>query len=176
MSNENNDIPNNLFRNDTCCADRSQATDKDGAVDESTEDGNNPEEENNQKEELYAAAYFLFQHKQYSKACRIFSILCQIDPHDARFYRGVGACWEKQGELEKAARAYKYASMMRITDAMLHFQYAFCLVRLGRYDEAEFPLQMTIANAAMHPKHKSLESKANALIAHIERCKGEKND
>lgn len=174
MGNENNDFSNDQPRNGDCCGNQSEVTDKGRAVDETTENDNDPEEENNQKEELYAAAYFLFQHKQYSKACRIFSILCQIDSYDARFYRGVGACWEKQGELEKAARAYKYASMMRISDAMLHFQYAFCLVRLGKYNEADFPLQMTIANAAIHPKHKSLVSKANALIAYIERCKGEK--
>lgn len=166
MNNENSNTANEKSCKEVRCAD--------GIDCKSTEDENASEEEQNQKEELYAAGYYLFKHKQYSKACRIFSILCQIDPHDARFYRGIGACWEKQGELEKAARAYKYASMMRITDAMLNFQYAFCLVRLGNYDEAAFPLQMTIANAAINPKHKILQSKANALIAHIERCKGKK--
>jgi type III secretion system low calcium response chaperone LcrH/SycD len=176
MSRENNVFSNDQSRHDACCADRSEPAYNSGAVDESTEKKIDTAEEDNRKEKLYAAAYFLFQNKHYSKACRIFSILCQIDPYDARYYRGVGACWEKQGELEKAARAYKYASMMRISDAMLHFQYAYCLVRLGKYDEADFPLQMTIANAAIHSKHKILESKANALIAYVKRCKGEKND
>ena len=176
MNCENSHSSNAPSSYDTCCPNLMDASNKDKVVPEGTENEYNPEDEQNQKEELYAAAYFLFKYKQYSKACRIFSILCQIDPHDARFYRGIGACWEKQGALEKAARAYKYASLMRITDAMLSFQYAFCLVRLGQYDEAAFPLQMTIANAAINPKHKALESKAKALIAYIERCKGDKNE
>ena len=85
----------------------------------------------------YATALNYYQSGKVADAEKLFQMLCLMDHYDARFFMGLGACRQQQGNHEQAIESYSYAGLLASSDPRPPFHSAECHLALGNIKEAE---------------------------------------
>lgn len=119
-----------------------------------------------QLEAIYSVAYNHYQADQFPEAIAVFSWLCLLNPHQSRFWAGLGSSSQMNGDYENAINAYGYASLTGDAHEPSHYlQIAECCLGLGRKDEALEALADAERLSAQSTEHRSVAERATGLIA-----------
>lgn len=115
-------------------------------------------------ESLYALAYGTYSSGNYSDALVVFQALTLYDPNDVRFWMGLGGARQALSQYESAIEAYQMAavaSLLKNPEPMLHA--AFCLIKLGRKEDAKVALESVLAIGENDPQYEKARERARAL-------------
>jgi Flp pilus assembly protein TadD len=118
-------------------------------------------------EELYdiaAQGRRLYESGQLDSARKVFEGLTALDPCDAHFHTGLGAIYQKQGELERACVEYDRAVSLNEQDIAARCNRAEVLLQQGKLEAAAADLKRI---SELDPKGErgghSLRARAMAL-------------
>lgn len=90
-----------------------------------------------QLEAIYALGHSLYMAGRYHDAVTIFQGLCLYDYGDTRFWTGLGASLQGEGQYDKAIDVYSMAAMTTgLTDPAPIYYAAQCYLRRNRVEEA----------------------------------------
>lgn len=87
-------------------------------------------------EEVYAVAFNFYQNGKYQEALSIFRLLSLSNPHEQKYWAGLGACHKMLKNYADAVQSYTLAAMIDETDPMIFFHSADCLFSLGMIENA----------------------------------------
>lgn len=118
-----------------------------------------------QLEAIYAVAYNHFTAKKYDKAIDLFKFLCLYDHAEPRWYYSLGVAQQQKGDHEAAVTAYGMATLLDVEDPRPQAQAGYCLMALGRYDEARSALEGAIMACGKNAAHANVRSQAEVLLS-----------
>lgn len=87
-------------------------------------------------EKIYAAAYGLYEAGDYSKAAGLFTHLIFQKNFEARYWKGLAAARQMEGDQKAALHAWAVLSILSPADPLPHFHAAECMISLGEVEEA----------------------------------------
>ncbi len=92
-------------------------------------------------EELYSEAYGAYVKDLYDEAGSLFRWLAIFNPFETKYWMGVGACQQLQGNYEKALHGYAMAGYLNTLDPYPHYHAYECYTALGNAREAQIALE-----------------------------------
>lgn len=122
-------------------------------------------------EAAYALAYQLFNQQQYVKAERLFTVLCQLDHYDGRFWLGLGASRQMQNKYADAVNAYAMAGIHDMENPVPPLRCAECYLALDRIEDAENGATAAIHWAGDEERYRQIRARAELILEGIQRRK-----
>ncbi len=116
------------------------------------------------KELIYSVAHSFYRNGKYDKALPIFQFLTVFDHLNQKWWMGLAATWQMMKEYEKALNAYALATLIDVTDPQPQLQAGYCLVMLGKKEEARHALEGAVMAAQDSPAHAVYKAQAQALL------------
>jgi len=98
-------------------------------------------------EKFYAAAYHLFQMKEYVKSADAFLFLTTLDPYVYNFWLGLGMSEQLKEEYESALIAYSMAILIDPHNPLPHFHSATCYQKTDNLQDMRASLELAIEYA-----------------------------
>ncbi len=123
-------------------------------------------------EPAYALAFNMINQSQYYEAEKLLVWLAGLDQYQAKYFIGIGICRQQMGRPEKAVQAYAMAGMLEVTNPVPALRAAECYLAMGMLEEARSGCKAALHWAGKKPEHAALRSRAEALLAAVERKKG----
>jgi len=119
-----------------------------------------------QLEALYALGHSLYTAGSYKDAVTIFQGLCLYDYGDSRFWTGLGASLQGDGQFEKAIDVYSMAAMTTgLADPSPIYYAAQCCLKLNKVEEAIAALEgLTVMGAEGRADHAAIKAKGAGLL------------
>ncbi|WP_461833098.1 SycD/LcrH family type III secretion system chaperone [Desulfothermus sp.] len=125
-------------------------------------------------EALYSVAYNMYKTGQFEKALKVFKVLCFLNHMEPKYWFSLGATHHRLKNLDMAARAYAYTSILDPENPTPALHAAECLMALGRKDEAEGALLTAIEFSQEGGKYQKERERAKMLLDMLK--KEEKKD
>lgn len=128
------------------------------------------------KEELeatYAAAYNFYNYGKFDQAESLFTVLCQLDQYEHKFWMGLGASRQMQKKFEEATLAYGMAAVMDENNPNPAMHAADCFIAMKNFSQAEKALVAVLTLCEGKNEHKKLLDKANEKMETIKKKLGE---
>jgi type III secretion system low calcium response chaperone LcrH/SycD len=119
-----------------------------------------------QLEALYALGHSLYMAGSYHDAATIFQGLCLYDYGDCRFWTGLGASLQGEGQYEKAIDVYSMAAMTTgLADPGPIYYAAQCYMKLNRVEEAIAALEgLSVMGAEGRADHAVIKAQGAGLL------------
>ena len=118
-------------------------------------------------EQLYALAHNLYGSQSFADAETLFRALCLYNPHEPKYWMGLGGSRQAQGRFEGASDAYQMAALTTgLSDPEPLFFAARCLLKMNKKAEAVEGLEglLGIGDDA-NPRHADVHRRAESLLA-----------
>ena len=98
-------------------------------------------------EQLYALAHNLYGSQSFADAETLFRALCLYNPHEPKYWMGLGGSRQAQGRFEGASDAYQMAALTTgLSDPEPLFFAARCLLKMNKKAEAVEGLEGLLGN------------------------------
>lgn len=85
----------------------------------------------------YATALNFYENGRMQDSEKIFQLLCLLDHYEPRFFMGLAACRQQQGQYQQAVESYSFAAMLDCNDPRPPFHSAECHLALGDLEAAQ---------------------------------------
>jgi type III secretion system low calcium response chaperone LcrH/SycD len=115
-------------------------------------------------EKFYQAAYGYFQQQKYEKASEAFTFLTTLNPTVFNYWLGLGMADQMCEEYHSALLAYAMASMVDVTNPIVHYHSASCHRSLLDDESALSSLDLCVLSAGEREEFEDI--KTLALKAH----------
>jgi type III secretion system low calcium response chaperone LcrH/SycD len=126
-----------------------------------------------EQEVLYIAAHGYYTQRRYRDATIIFLRLANENKAEPRYFKGIAACYQMQGDHANAASYYAYAYILNVKDPSPLCHIAQCLRALGHLEEAREAFQSFIDESETVPACRTLRNHAiEALSSMKAECEG----
>jgi type III secretion system low calcium response chaperone LcrH/SycD len=89
----------------------------------------------NDQEALYASAFSFYQQGHYASAEPLFHDLCQLNPFNIAFWKGLASCLQMQSKWKEALKIWGVSSLLDENDASNYFHLSECLYCLNEKEE-----------------------------------------
>jgi type III secretion system low calcium response chaperone LcrH/SycD len=89
-----------------------------------------------EQEALYATAYGYYGQARYLEALQIFATLLREDLAEARYFKGIAACYQMLGDHENAAAYFGFTYFLNPRDPSSVCHIAQCLLAIGHVEDA----------------------------------------
>ena len=123
-------------------------------------------------EAMYGVAYELYEQRKYDRAQKLFELLVLYEGPVARFWLGLGGCYQHQGEYRKAITAYSLVALCDASSPTGSFHACECFIALREWDHARQALDAVRTLCNLIPdegeERARLLVRAEALEAAIE--------
>ena len=126
-------------------------------------------------EQLYALAHNLYGSQSFADAETLFRALCLYNPHEPKYWMGLGGSRQALARFEGASDAYQMAALTTgLSDPEPLFFAARCLLKMNKKVEAVEGLEglLGIGDKA-NPRHADVHRKAESLLALLKGGKDE---
>lgn len=124
---------------------------------------------------IYTAGYSYYNHGKYDNAAKIFSLLCQYNQNDKRYWLGLGAARQMMKRYAEALDAYSFGTMHDIEDPRFAFYGAECCIQLKQFEVAEDALEAVLTITKTSKGYENIRKRAETLMQTVkERLKSQK--
>lgn len=122
-------------------------------------------------EAIYAVAYNHFMANKFDKAITLFKFLCLYDHTEPRWFYSLGITQQQSGDYEGALNSYGVATLLDVEDPRPQAQAGYCLLALGRRDEAKSAFEGAIIAAEGVPEYAGVKKQAQAMLTTVDKPK-----
>ena len=128
-------------------------------------------------EVIYSLAHSMYTTEKYEDSEKVFLFLCFNDHLDKRFWMGLAATQQMLKKYEEAVQNYTMAAFLDIEDPMIPMNSAWCMLALGRLEEAKGAFEAVIELSADKNEFNELKIRAESLLAIVsQKIEGRKAD
>ena len=118
-------------------------------------------------EMVYSVARTFYQNRKYEDALKMFRFLTMMSHTNQKYWMGYASTHQMMKDYEKAVEGYGYATLLDVQDARPQLQAGYCLIQLGKLEEAAYALEGVLLTDELDAK---TELQAKALLSKIERA------
>lgn len=118
-------------------------------------------------EGMYSFGYRLYNTGKYDQASQLFRLLIMLDPMQARFMMGLGACLHMQKKYEDASNAYVLCAVLDLTNPLPHYHAADCYLEDNKLELAVTALQSCIIICGEQPQYSVIKERALVMLQGI---------
>jgi len=111
-------------------------------------------------EGIYAQAYRLYNTGKYPEASHLFRTLIIMDPTQAKYVLGLGACFHMLKEYRNAISTYTMSSIIDGQNPIPYYHSSDCFIQMKDYLSAIVSLKMAIKYAGDKPEYAKLKERA----------------
>lgn len=115
-------------------------------------------------EKFYAAAYRLFQMKEYTKSADAFLFLTTLDPYVYNFWLGLGMSEQLKEDYENALVAYSMAILLDAHNPLPHFHSATCYQKTDNVQDTRASLELAIEYAGDQAEFMEIKKKSQEIL------------
>ncbi len=119
-------------------------------------------------EAVYAVAYSQSAAGKHDKAITLLQFLVLQDHTNPRWYHALGVVQQKKGDFAAAVDAYGVATLLDVNDPHPQAQAGYCLMALGKWQEAKAALEGTIMLCKEKPGNDGILAQAERFLARVE--------
>lgn len=127
-------------------------------------------------ESIYAVAYNFYQSNRYDDAKQLFQLLCTYNHYESKYFLGLGAIHQAEGDYEEAANIYSAAVDIDVNNPLFPFHAGECHLALGDLERAESGFYAASLRSGDLPDFKELKQKAEGLLTLVRKQQSEKKE
>ena len=127
-------------------------------------------------ESIYAVAYNFYQSNRYDEAKQLFQLLCTYNHYESKYFLGLGAIHQAQGNYEEAANIYSAAVDIDVNNPLFPFHAGECQLAMGDLTRAESGFYAASLRSGDMPEYKDLKQKAEGLLALVRKQQSENKE
>lgn len=121
-----------------------------------------------QVEGLYAQAYNFYQTGRYKDSLQIFRLLIMLNPSEAKYVLGLGACMHMMKEYKDAIDSYTLCSVLDSETPIGYYHMSDCFLALKDSYSAIVALDMAIKRAGGKPEFQTLKDRAMMTMQNLQ--------
>lgn len=118
---------------------------------------------------IYSEAYNMYTAGKYEKAETAFRGLLFLDPKQAKYYLGLGACLQMQKRYVDALELYSLGIIQDPIFPKLYYHAAECHFALGKPEYAVKMLEGAIEAAKANPQYAAVGQRATSMMALVKK-------
>lgn len=120
-------------------------------------------------EGMYGQAYRLYNNGKYKDSSEIFRLLIMLDPTDARYTMGLGACLHMQKEYKAAINTYGLCGILDPENPISFYHASDCYTQMKDPFSAIISLEMAVKRAGEKAEFASLKDRALLTIKSLKK-------